>query len=129
MEMQRKNPFEIALWVLSVVLIVGSVVALYAVASTYFGVSSYSCSGEDVCDEQILSYLYQIVFSAAPGVIASGFGCAAIALGVRAIDINALRRVEHVELAADAGIAETIQDPRPAPVQQIDPSLFMRPRD
>jgi uncharacterized membrane protein YjgN (DUF898 family) len=130
MEMERRNPFEIALWVLAVVLVVGSIVGLYLVTVQINEISSRPTRcDESGCDTQLIQYVYQIAYSAAPVLIGSGFACAAIALGVRAVDVNARRRTGDIERTDKVESEVPVEEPRQAQVQRLDPSLFMRPRE
>ena len=134
MNAHRRNPFEVALLVLAAVLLVGAVAGFFGFAVAMSDPTRLNtCDSNGNCTQSMLQYVFQFVYLAAPGAISGAIGCAALALAVRAVDVNARRRAAGVEPGVpDDGVidlAEFDEPQRASAAQPLDPTLFMRPRD
>jgi hypothetical protein len=95
----RVNPFEIALWILGVVLLVGGVGgALWASGVTSQG---YSCSGAD-CSAPANYALAQALYMMAPPSVTAGLVAIVLSVGLRAALVGIARRAA----GSDASTAE-----------------------
>ena len=88
---RRANGWEIALWVLGIVLLLGAVAVGY-----YFLQYIYAASTSPSPDIGFLSAFFQASSIVMPGLVTGGIVCIALAIFARALDVNARRRLAAV---------------------------------
>lgn len=152
----RRNRFEVALWIFGgglIVIAVAGFVALTIVNSDPNRLTS-DCDSDGNCGFGLLQAVLQSLYLFAPAAMTAGLAAMALALTVRALDVNARHRVPEpgetqsvaepvAELTADPTGARTADSTvpderhatsvssylRPRRELTVDKSIFMRPRD
>jgi hypothetical protein len=132
----RVNPFEIALWILAVVLTVGGAAGgLWA--SRVMNVS-YSCTGND-CSPPVDYALAQTLYMMAPPAFTAGLIAVVLSVALRAALVAASRRradadARAAELAASestpvaTSVAQPEQPAVPSTTAYVDPASFAPPQ-
>ncbi|WP_213816121.1 hypothetical protein [Glaciihabitans sp. dw_435] len=141
-----RNRYEIALWAVAAVLIVGSLLLELLSWSTVMSGVGSDCDADGNCSTPFIAQLAQVAFSVMPNVLEAGIFVAAIAIAIRAVDINARRRAEAVAIvdgatqpapaqhqsatasypAGPTAVLPRAEPPVRAPAQP-DHAIFMRP--
>jgi hypothetical protein len=123
----RVSRWEIALWVIGVVLVVVSLAFAALVGGYIYG----DFSGEPTASEQAVRGMLEAALQLSPGILTAGLMSIILAIVVRALRAN----VKHSAIAdAPSPIVETIEIVQPNPVAkrapaQTDHSLYMRPSE
>jgi hypothetical protein len=123
----RVNRWEIALWVIGVVLIVVSLVVEVPTVGYLYGGSN----GEQPTWFQAFRPAIETALQLDPGVLTAGLMSIILAIVVRALRVNVKR---PAIAAAPAPVVEMIEIVQPSPVPsrepaQTDHSMFMRPSE
>jgi hypothetical protein len=103
----RVSGWEIALWVMAVVLIVASIqLSVYATQQLYMGNYGSNCDSDGVCTTPSVMVYLQAALSLAPAGLAAGLLSAVAAIAIRAVDAVARHRaVPAVSLTAESSSA------------------------
>ncbi|SKA94430.1 hypothetical protein SAMN06295879_1949 [Agreia bicolorata] len=123
------NPFEIALWAVAVVLVVGGVVSLHWATGRYGGGSVATNSESFVAT--------QMVYALAPAAVAAGLFAIVVALALRAALLVIARRAavsatSELRRAALSAATSSVESRQSAPISesapQPEPLSFEPPR-
>jgi hypothetical protein len=107
----KLNGWEVALWVIAVVLVVASIqMSVYATQHLYMGNYSSECDSDGVCTSPASLVYLQAGMSLSPAGLASGLFSAIVAIAVRALNVAARRRTA-TEAAAVAHTAPSSMMP------------------
>lgn len=95
------NPFEVVLWVMSIVFVVGGVLSVqWASRQQSLANGGYYCDADGNCTERYDVVLAQTIFMVAPAVVAAGLIAVVVAVALRALALNARRLAASTSPAA-----------------------------